>query len=252
MSCNTPQQLLMNALQALSLPADAFWNYLPEGSMPVKIIYEFRHWLDILHGRDDWMPTPEQQTELQRVDEAASNVEEPRLPDNFRGSIEEQVVKHLDVAYRILSAPGWTMLRESCQQALLAFDWPIDYPKEHYGKSWQNINNFSVDMPVYERLLQARRHFEAVRRRPSVFCGDDVPSYLDGFTYALSFMLAPLCISFSEYEQILNSRGWKATARGPLPDMERRNWSQQAIFDELICIEIDEIGLLVEKITEHS
>ncbi len=73
-------------------------------------------------------------------------------------------------------------------------------------------------------------------------------AYLWGFQRAVDLLLAPLSLAREEKAAVLRARGWKVTSVGPQHFMLDRGWSSEAIIDELICIEIDKIGLLLEKV----
>jgi hypothetical protein len=89
--------------------------------------------------------------------------------------------------------------------------------------------------------------FESIRlERPKMLVGDEAPysvglrNWLNGFRTALT-RLTPGAheLYYQTYNQILQLRGWTLNALGPEREMHAQGWTEEAIFDELLMIEIE-------------
>jgi hypothetical protein len=247
--CDTPKQHLITTLQALALPAEALEAYLTDCTNPAVLHTELKCWNTILAGRDDWQPTDEQQQAMQAVLAACQQIESVPLPPTWHPTAEE-LAAWQEACLTTLRRPGWAAVRQASQAALAAFGWQQTTPKPRLR--YIRIPDFSVEMTLATRLRQCIVDLECTRVRPGMFYAEGtIPrteAYLYGFRRVLDLLIAPVSLSRDDIDRLFHARGWERTSVGPKCGMRDRGWSTEAIIDELLCIEIDEIGMLLEKI----
>lgn len=98
-----------------------------------------------------------------------------------------------------------------------------------------------------EKITHIIELFESIRLpRPKTLVGDEVPysvglrNWLNGFRTALTrLMPSEHDLYHRTYNQIIQLRGWTLSAIGPERDMHARGWTEEAIFHELLVIEIE-------------
>jgi hypothetical protein len=85
---------------------------------------------------------------------------------------------------------------------------------------------------VYPLNLQAVEHFLTGFRAACAACGFEIPRKLK--------------------QQVLERRGWKHSAAGPAAQMRDKGMSDEAIIDELIRLEIEQLKQLGDKLTASA
>ena len=249
--CESPLEQLITTLQALALPAEALVAYMPEDTDPGVLRTELKHWCTVLVGRDDWHPTEVQQTALQQVVDACAHVESVPIPWKQPPSPEERTA-YAEARLSTLHRPGWAAVRQASRAVLATYQWTEIPSKPRYDAAYIRFMDFTADLPLSMRLRQSIIDLEHTRVRPGMFYAyetvEHTVAYLWGFQRAVDLLLAPLSLAREEKAAVLRARGWTVTSVGPQHFMLDRGWSSEAIIDELICIEIDKIGLLLEKV----
>lgn len=99
----------------------------------------------------------------------------------------------------------------------------------------------SADKPIQllERFLQQKQDFVFPLEPQSV------ELFLTGFRAAC--VACGLDVPRKLKQQVLERRGWKFSASGPLPQMRDKGMKDDAIMDELIKIEIDQLRQINDK-----
>ena len=249
---DTPQRRLMYTLQALALPAEAQSEYVPDDRSPSMLIGDFNHWLSILQGRDDWAPTHEQQDMLARMQTVVSEVKEPKiLEDSVVDSFEALYTREersIQLARAALDNAEWQAFRECSRDILAAFGWECVAPPEldlHAFKRLEKSENNSPSSQRESALVQ----LSIARRRPDMYCRGGIEgaqNYLNGYSAGVMAMLPHWEGKMNLVTHTDVRRGWEASSIGPVPQMQERGWSEAAIIDELITIEIEALGWLFE------
>lgn len=234
----------MHTLQALALPLVRQQEYVPSECSPMFMIRSYRYWLGILQGRDDWKPTDQQQVMLSSLDTTLGIVEEPKIAYQNSEWINSYIARHASAAREALDNDAWCAVRDCSSAVLTAFGWEHVTPPESATGKYDRLQGATV-INMQHRYNLAIAYLELARHRPGMFfLGgiDGAQSFLWGYGCAITVM-TPSSKRMMDYaHESQRYRGWKVTSIGIVPQMQERGWSEDAIIDELFCIEIDAIS----------
>jgi len=212
------------------------------------LIVDFNHWLSILQGRDDWAPTSEQQEMLARLQTVMAEVKEPNIPVDSSESLYTLGERSARLAREALDNTEWQAVRESCRDTLAAFGWECVAPPELDLHAYKRLEKSEMNSPSSQRE-SALVQLSIARRRPAMyFLGgiEGAQNYLFGYSTGVMVMLTHWEGKRSLVSQTQARRGWEGSSIGPVRHMQKRGWSEAAIIDELITIEIEALEWLFE------
>lgn len=98
-------------------------------------------------------------------------------------------------------------------------------------------------MPPRERLMQL---LQQVQKQKGMFLFPlsvaSLENYLNGFRAASA--ACGIEVPRKLRQQVLESRGWKFAGAGPVPQMKERGLTEEAMLEELLEIEIEQLRRL--------
>jgi len=234
----------MHALQALALSAEEQRAYVSNN--PTGMIGEYRHWLTILQGRHDWKPTDRQQQSLMRLHMALDAVHEPKIAWHDAESFSDHEARVNEAARGELDNDEWCAVRKNSLETLHAFRWKQEVPPESAFHQSTRLQGMSV-RTIEHRFNSAINELEIVRRLPGMFFlggADGAVNFLLGYTSAIQALALSSKRIWDYVVRTYTSRGWERNnlVTEPIPQMQKRGWSDDAMVDEIICIYIDALS----------